>query len=192
LPGSGAVCSRSGEFTSPRGGVKPPLHQTVPPPGCRATSLLQQLGVNSNHAPVAQMDRAAAFEAEGRGFESLQARQFLCAFEVANLRVLLRYLASLRMTEHNGSQDCVRAEHRHSRPRRSRRGADHASKGASALTMPRPGDERQSSRFRDSSGGAAQQTRALHCGCTLAHVVGFEAAIASRRVYGAIRTPTRQ
>jgi hypothetical protein len=27
------------------------------------------------HAPVAQMDRASAFEADGRGFESLQARQ---------------------------------------------------------------------------------------------------------------------
>src|SRR5204863_5936660 len=33
------------------------------------------------HAPVAQLDRATAFEAEGRGFESLQARQtsfFIC------------------------------------------------------------------------------------------------------------------
>jgi hypothetical protein len=27
------------------------------------------------HAPVAQLDRAAAFEAAGRGFDSLQARQ---------------------------------------------------------------------------------------------------------------------
>ena len=33
--GSGAVWCRSGEFTSPRGGVKPPLHQTAPLPGIR-------------------------------------------------------------------------------------------------------------------------------------------------------------
>ena len=33
------------------------------------------IAVNCLGAPVAQMDRAAAFEAEGRGFESLQARQ---------------------------------------------------------------------------------------------------------------------
>jgi hypothetical protein len=29
-----------------------------------------------NHAPVAQLDRASAFEAEGREFESLRARHF--------------------------------------------------------------------------------------------------------------------
>lgn len=105
-----------------------------------ATSLQRKLGVNSNDAPVAQMDRAAAFEAEGRGFESLQARQFLCAFGVANLQEHLRYLPSLRMTEHNGSQDCVRVQHADSRPERSRRGADHESKMATLLTMPRPRD----------------------------------------------------
>ena len=33
--GSGAVWRRSGEFTSPRGGVKPPLHQTAPLPALR-------------------------------------------------------------------------------------------------------------------------------------------------------------
>ena len=43
-----------------------------PPTG---TSLFKRVRVNCNRAPVAQMDRAAAFEAEGRGFESLQARQ---------------------------------------------------------------------------------------------------------------------
>ena len=32
------------------------------------------------YAPVAQLDRATAFEAEGRGFESLQARQSLNHF----------------------------------------------------------------------------------------------------------------
>src|SRR5215467_699489 len=30
-PGSGSVCPGSGEFTSPRGGVKPPLHQIYYP-----------------------------------------------------------------------------------------------------------------------------------------------------------------
>jgi len=29
-----------------------------------------------HRAPVAQLDRASAFEAEGRGFDSLQARHF--------------------------------------------------------------------------------------------------------------------
>ena len=35
--------------------------------------------INMTNAPVAQLDRASAFEAEGRGFESLRARHFhLC------------------------------------------------------------------------------------------------------------------
>jgi hypothetical protein len=32
LRGSGAIWCCSGEFTSPNGGVKPPLHQTALPP----------------------------------------------------------------------------------------------------------------------------------------------------------------
>ena len=159
---------------------------------CPATSLRLRVGVNSNHAPVAQMDRAAAFEAEGRGFESLQARQSLRAFEAVNIQEVLRYLASLRMTKHNGSQDCVRAEHRDSRSEQSRRGADRASIGATALTMPMPGDERQSSRFRDPSGGAAQPSSAPHSGCTPVPVAGFGAAIEPRRVDVANRMPARQ
>ncbi len=34
----------------------------------------------ANRAPVAQLDRASAFEAEGRGFEPLQARHFSPVF----------------------------------------------------------------------------------------------------------------
>jgi len=60
------------------------------------------------------------------------------------------------MTKHSGSQGCVRAQPAGSMPERSRRGADRVSKGTTALTMPRPEDERQSSRFRDPSGDAAQ------------------------------------
>ena len=36
-----------------------------------------RVGVNSHRAPVAQMNRAVAFETDGRGFESLHARQSL-------------------------------------------------------------------------------------------------------------------
>src|ERR1700687_3926183 len=39
-------------------------------------------------APVAQLDRASAFEAEGRGFESLRARQF---FPTSNTRSLYEF-----------------------------------------------------------------------------------------------------
>jgi hypothetical protein len=38
------------------------------------------VGLHCIYAPVAQLDRATAFEAEGRGFESLQARQTLISF----------------------------------------------------------------------------------------------------------------
>ena len=44
------------------------------------------IAVNCDGAPVAQMDRAAAFEAEGRGFESLQARQFPVRSFISPLR----------------------------------------------------------------------------------------------------------
>jgi hypothetical protein len=42
--------------------------------GCEATAKISVSSYNACCAPVAQLDRASAFEAEGRGFESLRAR----------------------------------------------------------------------------------------------------------------------
>ena len=46
--------------------------------------LLNDKIVRTRCAPVAQLDRASAFEAEGRGFEPLQARHISSAYFTAN------------------------------------------------------------------------------------------------------------
>ena len=42
---------------------------------------------NRNHAPVAQLDRASAYEAEGREFEPLRARHFSRRFVFHDFRL---------------------------------------------------------------------------------------------------------